>query len=129
MKTANEPIVLSGRVYFAALLACELSPGLPERPQRGDVKLINVERGKVWFIRAYVAEDGKRWRNLALRKEAAVPATYTSRPGCFERGRAVRQHLLTLRGLKATWSTDGETYEVVKEEPPAPQRPVQLTLF
>lgn len=118
MKTANEPIVLSGRVFVAKLLAEELTHlRMPERVNAGDVKLIAVPKGKGYagFIRAYIAEGSNRWRNLALKKKAAVSATYDDQPGRRERARQVAEHVRSLAGYTATWQ--GKTYEVLYNAP------------
>ncbi|HEY9785566.1 MAG TPA: hypothetical protein V6D17_09215 [Candidatus Obscuribacterales bacterium] len=155
MKQANEPIVLSGRIFVDKLLAIELAQWrLPERVRPGDVKLLAIPKGHGYtgFIRAYVLDADNTWRNMALRKEAAVSAIYHGEVERRQKAGDVVKHLRSLAGATATWGD--KTYEVrdlpavpsaqpaarallpVPQEGPVadcktqtkPPKPVQLTL-
>lgn len=124
-KSANLPIVLSGRVFLSKLLAEEIPRlGLPRELQNGDVKLLAIARNPkgrhyAGFIRAYVyilAE--KRWSTLALRAAAASEATYNDEVERVSRARACIEHLRSLRGSTANW---GDKTYLVKVKAVRPQ--------
>lgn len=128
-KIANEPIVLSGRVYLDGFLVEQVNRfHLPAELRRGDIRLHNVNRpgqrprfgGTVSFGGFIAASiwDGKSWRRLLLRKKAAVEATHT---GVVQmRSRAVEcvGTLTRLVGWTAVWFTNDKGYEVAYDAYP-----------
>jgi len=125
MKSKNEPIVLSGRVYLDGILAQDNAHfALPAVLMVGDIKLHNVNReGKrqrfgqtisyTGFIVAGVY-DGKRFRKLLLRKLAAVESTHTGPVARREAASAVARHLRTLVRREAVWFANDSGYEVTR---------------
>jgi len=125
MKSKNEPIVLSGRVYLDGILAQDNAHfALPAVLMVGDIKLHNVNReGKrqrfgqtisyTGFIVANVY-DGKRFRKLLLRKLAAVESTHTGPVARREAASAVARHLRTLVRREAVWFANDSGYEVTR---------------
>lgn len=121
-KAINEPIVLSGRVYFEGFLAEVAGFAAPSTTLVGDIRMHNVNKpGKrsrfgqtVEFSGFYSASvyDGKRWRRLLLRRHAAVDASYVGAIARRDKAHACRSHLLTLSGRTAVWVKDDSGYEV-----------------
>lgn len=121
-KAINEPIVLSGRVYFEGFLAEVAGFAAPSTTLVGDIRMHNVNKpGKrsrfgqtVEFSGFYSASvyDGKRWRRLLLRRHAAVDASYVGAIARRDKAVACRSHLITLAGRKAVWVKEDSGYEV-----------------
>lgn len=115
-KTASEPIVLSGRVYFKGFLADIAGSPVPEKGVilRGDLRLHNVskqgsrprfgsrEESFEGFYSASVY-DGKNWRRLLMRQHAAVDATYSGAIARRDKAASCKRHLETLRSKVAVW--------------------------
>lgn len=121
-KAINEPIVLSGRVYFEGFLAEVAGFAAPSSTLVGDIRMHNVNKpGKrsrfgqtVEFSGFYSASvyDGKRWRRLLLRRHAAVDASYVGAIARRDKAVSCRAHLLTLAGRTAVWVKEDSGYEV-----------------
>lgn len=111
----NEPIVLSGRVYFKGFLAEIAGSPVPEKTAilRGDLRLHNVPKqgsrprfGKTESFEGFYSGsvyDGKKWRRLLMRQHGAVDATYVGAIARRDKAAACKRHLESLRGKKVVW--------------------------
>lgn len=115
-RSANEPIVLSGRVFVSKLLAREMSwAAVPDSLRHGDVKLLAIAKGHGYagFITAYVwSTADRRWRKLALRAGAAVEAIYQGPVERRTRARAAIEHVRKLGNTSVVW--EDRTYKAPK---------------
>lgn len=131
-KQPNQPIVLSGRVFFDGFLAEVTEAGrtagasAPAVLLPGDIKLHNVNKGGTrqrfgqdvsfdGFISAGVY-DGKRFRRLLLRQHAAVDASYQGAIARRDKAHACRRHLLNLGGKCAVWVDKDSGYMVTYKD-------------
>lgn len=131
-KQPNQPIVLSGRVFFDGFLAEVTEAGrtagasAPAVLLPGDIKLHNVNKGGTrprfgqdvsfdGFISAGVY-DGKRFRRLLLRQHAAVDASYQGAIARRDKAHACRRHLLNLAGKCAVWVDKDSGYTVTYKD-------------
>ncbi|MBP7577764.1 MAG: hypothetical protein KA794_13755 [Candidatus Obscuribacter sp.] len=131
-KQPNQPIVLSGRVFFDGFLAEVTEAGRTAGASRpavllpGDIKLHNVNKGGTrprfgqdvsfdGFISAGVY-DGKRFRRLLLRQHAAVDASYQGAIARRDKAHACRRHLLNLGGKCAVWVDKDSGYTVTYKD-------------
>lgn len=131
-KQPNQPIVLSGRVFFDGFLAEVTEAGrtagasAPAVLLPGDIKLHNVNKGGTrprfgqdvsfdGFISAGVY-DGKRFRRLLLRQHAAVDASYQGAIARRDKAHACRRHLLNLGGKCAVWVDKDSGYTVTYKD-------------
>jgi len=125
MKSKNEPIVLSGRVYLDGILAQDnIHLALPRVLMVGDIKLHNVNKdGKrqrfgqtityTGFIVATIY-DGKSFRRLLLRKLGAVESTHTGPVARRETASNIVRYLRTLVRRQAEWFADESGYAVTR---------------
>ncbi len=131
-KQPNQPIVLSGRVFFDGFLAEVTEAGRTAGASRpvvllpGDIKLHNVNKGGSrprfgqdvsfdGFISAGVY-DGKKFRRLLLRQHAAVDASYQGAIARRDKAHACRRHLLNLGGKCAVWVDKDSGYTVTYKD-------------
>ncbi|MBK7747840.1 MAG: hypothetical protein IPI39_11375 [Candidatus Obscuribacter sp.] len=131
-KQPNQPIVLSGRVFFDGFLAEVTEAGRTAGASRpavllpGDIKLHNVNKGGTrprfgqdvsfdGFISAGVY-DGKCFRRLLLRQHAAVDASYQGAIARRDKAHACRRHLLNLGGKCAVWVDKDSGYIVTYKD-------------
>ncbi|MBK9622198.1 MAG: hypothetical protein IPO31_23695 [Candidatus Obscuribacter sp.] len=131
-KQPNQPIVLSGRVFFDGFLAEVTEAGRTAGASRpalllpGDIKLHNVNKGGTrprfgqdvsfdGFISAGVY-DGKCFRRLLLRQHAAVDASYQGAIARRDKAHACRRHLLNLGGKCAVWVDKDSGYTVTYKD-------------
>ncbi|MBS1992990.1 MAG: hypothetical protein JSS83_20875 [Cyanobacteria bacterium SZAS LIN-3] len=135
MKSKNEPIVLSGRVYLDGILAEDnFQLALPAKLVAGDIKLHNVNRegrrqryGQTITFTGFIVAtvyDGKRFRRLLLRKLGAVESTHTGVVQRRETASSMVRYLRTLVRRQAVWFAADHGFEVtrtvVAEAPVAP---------
>lgn len=123
-KATNEPIVLSGRVYFEGFLAEVAGSALPsaEKLLRGDLRLHNVNKpgsrarfGETVEFSGFFSGsvfDGKKWRRLLMRQHAAVDASYVGTIARRDKAQACKRHLATLAGKTAVWVEKDSGYAV-----------------
>lgn len=129
MSKEPDPIVLSGRVFVAKLLAHD-RPDLeaPAKASTGDLKLLTVPASRAGgkakeklqhytgFFTAYLS-DGTSWRKFNLRAGAAVKATYVSNADRQHKLEKAIAQLRTLTGRTAVWGHHG--FEVCAKAQPA----------